>query len=116
MIAPVSERLHALELRRNVRGSTSSIYFKLDNIFSVNSFRFALAGSSLAGGEGRRRPDGKEAAAAAPVFQQLVKIGHQGYCNLEYEIHDTEPMSGMQRSLSYMRGVLAGLGYAESKA
>lgn len=50
------------------------------------------------------------------IFQQLVKIGYQGYCNLEYEIHDTDPMPGMQRSFSYMRGVLKGLGYAESKA
>jgi sugar phosphate isomerase/epimerase len=50
------------------------------------------------------------------VFQQLVKIGYQGYCNLEYEIHDTDPMPGMQRSFSYMRGVLKGLNYAESKA
>ena len=50
------------------------------------------------------------------IFQQLVKIGYQGYCNLEYEIHDTDPMPGMQRSFSYMRGVLKGLNYAESKA
>jgi sugar phosphate isomerase/epimerase len=50
------------------------------------------------------------------IFQQLVKIGYQGYCNLEYEIHDTDPMPGMQRSFSYMRGVLAGLNYPASKA
>lgn len=50
------------------------------------------------------------------IFQTLAKIGYQGYCNLEYEIHDTDPMPGMQRSFSYMRGVLKGLGYAESKA
>lgn len=50
------------------------------------------------------------------IFHQLVKIGYQGYCNLEYEIHDTDPMPGMQRSFSYMRGVLAGLGYPASKA
>lgn len=50
------------------------------------------------------------------IFQQLVKIGYQGYCNLEYEINDNNPMPGMQRSFSYMRGVLKGLGYAESKA
>jgi sugar phosphate isomerase/epimerase len=50
------------------------------------------------------------------IFQQLVKIGYQGYCNLEYEIHETDPMPGMQRSFSYMRGVLAGLNYGERRA
>jgi sugar phosphate isomerase/epimerase len=50
------------------------------------------------------------------IFQQLVKIGYQGYCNLEYEINEDDPLPGMQRSFSYMRGVLAGLKYGESKA
>jgi hypothetical protein len=29
--------------------------------------------------------------------------------NLEYEIHGDDPLPGVQRSMSYMRGVLAGL-------
>jgi sugar phosphate isomerase/epimerase len=50
------------------------------------------------------------------IFQQLVKMGYQGCCNLEYEIHENDPMPGMQRSFSYMRGVLAGLNFLDSKA
>jgi len=43
------------------------------------------------------------------IFKQLKKMNYQGCVNLEYEIHDKDPMPGMQRSFSYMRGVLAGL-------
>jgi sugar phosphate isomerase/epimerase len=50
------------------------------------------------------------------IFQQLVKMGYQGCCNLEYEIKESDPMPGMQKSFSYMRGVLAGLTYLDSKA
>ena len=46
------------------------------------------------------------------IFQQLHKIDFQGCANLEYEIHADNPMPGVQRSLSYMRGVLAGLAAA----
>jgi sugar phosphate isomerase/epimerase len=43
------------------------------------------------------------------MFKQLKKMGYQGCVNLEYEIHPNDPLPGMQRSFSYMRGVLAGL-------
>src|SRR5262249_19668603 len=43
------------------------------------------------------------------IFKQLKKMNYQGCVNLEYEIHDKAPLPGMQRSFSYMRGVLAGL-------
>ncbi len=43
------------------------------------------------------------------IFKQLKKMNYQGCVNLEYEINDKDPMPGMQRSFSYMRGVLAGL-------
>jgi sugar phosphate isomerase/epimerase len=49
------------------------------------------------------------------MFQQLVKMGYKGCCNLEYEIHESDPMPGMQKSFSYMRGVLAGLSYLDNK-
>jgi sugar phosphate isomerase/epimerase len=46
------------------------------------------------------------------IFKQLKKMGYTGCVNLEYEIHENDPMPGMQRSYSYMRGVLAGLASA----
>ena len=63
---------------------------------------------------------GKEASAIAATekcrsrhFQQLMKMGYKGCCNLEYEIHE-DPMPGMEE-LFYMRGVLNGLNYLDSK-
>jgi sugar phosphate isomerase/epimerase len=44
------------------------------------------------------------------LFRQLRKMNYQGVCSLEYEIHENEPMMGMAKSFSYMRGVLAGMG------
>ena len=46
------------------------------------------------------------------IFKQLKKMGYKGCVNLEYEINAKDPLPGMQRSFSYMRGVLAGLAAA----
>ena len=46
------------------------------------------------------------------IFKQLKKMNYQGCVNLEYEINGKDPMPGMYRSFSYMRGVLAGLAAA----
>jgi sugar phosphate isomerase/epimerase len=46
------------------------------------------------------------------IFQELKKIRYQGCVNLEYEINADDPLPGVERSFSYMRGVLAGLAAA----
>jgi len=46
------------------------------------------------------------------LFKQIKKMGYKGCVNLEYEINAKDPMMGMQKSYSYMRGVLAGLASA----
>jgi sugar phosphate isomerase/epimerase len=43
------------------------------------------------------------------IFKELKKMGYQGGVMLEYEVEGDNPMPGMQKSFSYMRGVLAGL-------
>jgi len=43
------------------------------------------------------------------IFLQLIKMKYNGCVNLEYEIHPEDPLPGMQKSFSYMRGVLAGI-------
>jgi sugar phosphate isomerase/epimerase len=43
------------------------------------------------------------------IFRQLVRMKYAGCVNLEYEIHDTDPMPGMIKSFAYMRGVLGGI-------
>jgi sugar phosphate isomerase/epimerase len=42
------------------------------------------------------------------IFQQLIRQKYQGCVNLEYEIHNDNPLPGMKESFAYMRGVLAG--------
>ena len=43
------------------------------------------------------------------IFQQLRKMHYTGGVMLEYEINENDPLMGMQKSLAYMRGVMAGL-------
>jgi sugar phosphate isomerase/epimerase len=43
------------------------------------------------------------------IFMQLIKMKYNGCVNLEYEINDNNVMPGMEKSFSYMRGVLAGI-------
>ncbi|HWQ53592.1 MAG TPA: sugar phosphate isomerase/epimerase [Bryobacteraceae bacterium] len=52
---------------------------------------------------------GDGAMPVVAIFKQLQKMGYKGCVNLEYEIHGDDPLPGMQKSFSYMRGVLAGL-------
>src|ERR1700722_1657840 len=46
------------------------------------------------------------------MFEALVSIDYKGFVDLEYEIHPDDPMPGVIASFAYMRGVLAGMGYA----
>ena len=45
----------------------------------------------------------------AGLFKQLAKMNYQGGVMLEYEIEEDNPMPGMMRSFSYMKGVIAGM-------
>jgi sugar phosphate isomerase/epimerase len=44
------------------------------------------------------------------IFRELIRMNYKGGVMLEYEIHEDDPVPGMLRSFSYMRGVLAGMG------
>jgi sugar phosphate isomerase/epimerase len=45
------------------------------------------------------------------IFETLIQVNYNGYVDLEYEIFPEDPMPGVIASFSYMRGVLAGIGY-----
>ncbi len=45
------------------------------------------------------------------IFKTLIETNYKGYVDLEYEIHENDPMPGVIESFAYMRGVLAGMGY-----
>ena len=42
------------------------------------------------------------------IFKELQKIGYHGSVDLEYEINADAPLTGMLKSMAYMRGLLAG--------
>ncbi len=46
------------------------------------------------------------------MFAALIAIKYNGFVDLEYEVHADDPMPGVLSSFAYMRGVLAGMGYA----
>jgi sugar phosphate isomerase/epimerase len=46
------------------------------------------------------------------MFEALIAIKYKGFVDLEYEIRPEDPMPGVMSSFAYMRGMLAGLGYA----
>jgi sugar phosphate isomerase/epimerase len=46
------------------------------------------------------------------IFEALIAIKYPGFVDLEYEIHPDDPMPGVIDSFAYMRGVLAGMGFA----
>jgi sugar phosphate isomerase/epimerase len=49
------------------------------------------------------------------IFETLIAQKYKGFVDLEYEIHPNDPMPGVIASFAYMRGVLAGLGYASQR-
>lgn len=55
--------------------------------------------------------DGKMPVRA--IFEELLAIGYKGFVDLEYEIHEDDPLPGMIKSFAYMRGVLEGMGYVD---
>jgi sugar phosphate isomerase/epimerase len=46
------------------------------------------------------------------IFAALIAGNYDGFVDLEYEVHPDNPMAGVIASFGYMRGVLAGMGYA----
>lgn len=50
------------------------------------------------------------------IFEQLIRMKYAGCADLEYEIHEDDPLPGVMESFAYMRGVLSGLGYSTAEA
>jgi sugar phosphate isomerase/epimerase len=44
------------------------------------------------------------------IFEALVAVGYKGYVDLEYEIHEDDPLPGMMKSFAFMRKVLVEMG------
>jgi len=48
------------------------------------------------------------------MFEALIAIGYAGFVDLEYEIHEDDPLPGAIESFAFLRGVLRGMGYLEA--
>lgn len=46
-----------------------------------------------------------------PPFEDLIATRYPGFVDLESEVHGDNPLPGVIASFSFMRGVLAGMGY-----
>jgi sugar phosphate isomerase/epimerase len=57
-------------------------------------------------------PVGEGIMPVKKIFEALRAIKYKGFVDLEYEVHPDDPMPGAVASFAYMRGVLAGMGYA----
>jgi sugar phosphate isomerase/epimerase len=57
-------------------------------------------------------PVGEGIMPVRKIFDALGTIKYKGFVDLEYEVHPDDPMPGVIESFAYMRGVLAGMGYA----
>jgi sugar phosphate isomerase/epimerase len=77
---------------------------RLYNVHMKDLTNFQSKGSQVAVGEGLM--------PVREIFAALVAIQYKGFVDLEYEIHADDPMPGVISSFAYMRGVLAGMGYA----
>ncbi|HEX4284586.1 MAG TPA: sugar phosphate isomerase/epimerase [Terracidiphilus sp.] len=56
-------------------------------------------------------PVGRGKLPIRAIFQEMIRINYKGFADLEYEVHGDDPMPGVIESISYMRGVLTGMGY-----
>jgi sugar phosphate isomerase/epimerase len=80
---------------------------RLFNVHMKDLTDFQDKESQVAVGEGKM--------PVPKIFQALAAIGYQGFVDLEYEIDPDDPMPGVLASFAYMRGVLAGLGFASPR-
>jgi sugar phosphate isomerase/epimerase len=77
---------------------------RLFNVHVKDLMNFQSKESQVAVGEG--------IMPMRQMFEVLIAMNYKGFVDLEYEIHPDDPMPGVIGSFAYMRGILAGLGYA----
>jgi len=95
---------HAARAGADVVQAIHAVGPRLFNIHMKDLTDFHSKESQVAVGEGIMPIRG--------IFEALIAIGYKGFVDLEYEVHGDDPMPGVTESFAYMRGVLAGMGFA----
>lgn len=96
---------HTVRAGTDVVEAVYAVGPRLFNMHMKDLTDFHDKGSQVAVGDGRM--------PVREIFAALTKIHYPGYVDLEYEVHPDDPMPGVAKSYAFMRGVLAGMGYAE---
>lgn len=95
---------HAVRAGADVVEAIHAVGPRLYNVHIKDLTSFTDKESQVAVGAGKMPVRG--------IFEALMKIDYKGWVDLEYEVHGDDPMPGVIESIAYMRGVLAGMGYA----
>jgi sugar phosphate isomerase/epimerase len=74
---------------------------RLFNMHMKDLTDFSARESQVAVGQGKM--------PVRKIFEALIEIDYPGSVDLEYEIHEEDPMPGVVESFAYLRGVLAGI-------
>ena len=95
---------HTVRAGTDVVQATHEAGPRLFNLHMKDLTNFQDRESQVAVGDG--------SLPARKIFEALIAMKYDGFVDLEYEIHPNDPMPGVIGSFAYMRGILAGLGYA----
>jgi sugar phosphate isomerase/epimerase len=95
---------HTVRAGTDVVKAVREVGPRLYNVHMKDLADFRSKESQVAVGEGLMPVRG--------IFESLIAIKYAGFVDLEYEVHADDPMPGVIGSLAYMRGVLAGMGFA----
>jgi sugar phosphate isomerase/epimerase len=95
---------HTVRAGTDVVEAIKQVGPRLFNMHTKDLTSFTAKESQVAVGEG--------SMPIRRIFETLIAIKYKGFVDLEYEIHGDDPMPGVIASFAYMRGVLAGMGYA----
>ena len=95
---------HTVRAGTDVVAAIHAVGPRLFNMHMKDLTDFSSKESQVAVGDGKMPIRG--------IFEALIAIQYPGFVDLEYEVHADDPMPGVSKSFAYMRGVLAGMGYA----
>jgi sugar phosphate isomerase/epimerase len=99
---------HTMRAGTNVVDAIHAAGPRLFDMHMKDLTDFTSKESQVAVGEGKM--------PVREIFEALIATKYKGFVDLEYEIHGDDPMPGVVESFAYMRGVLAGMGYATNEA
>lgn len=95
---------HTLRAGVDVVEAIGKVGPRLFNVHMKDLTDFTSKESQVAVGDGQM--------PVRKIFEALIATKYQGFVDLEYEVHAEDPMPGAIGSFAFMRGVLAGMGYA----